>query len=92
MGSSGASPEKVALPISVWPTRKSFLLSLAGKAHLIVMFFSSLLQTEGVYLNLIYPTWRALSGHETPLQALIWYYHYHYIKCAQHIYDILVLT
>ena len=32
MGSSGASPEKIALPISVWPTRKSFLLSLAGKA------------------------------------------------------------
>ena len=28
----GAPPEKVALPISDWPTRKSFLLSLAGKA------------------------------------------------------------
>ena len=26
--------------------------------------------TKGVYLNLTYSTWRVLSSHETPLQAL----------------------
>ena len=30
----------------------------------------SLRQAKGVYLNLIYSTWRVLSGHETPHQAL----------------------
>ena len=33
-------------------------------------FFSFQLQRKPVYLNLIYSTWRVVSSHETPLQAL----------------------
>ena len=47
---SGASPEKVTRPISDWPTRKSFLLSLAGKAVCSFDVFSLLYWKQKVFI------------------------------------------